>query len=190
VSRVPATLVPAALLVLTGCAAHAPPRTVDTREESVGHQRLRTQAADGAGQVQPYRLAAGEGYRMPQLHTAPDPVVGTDDPRRALPPTTVCLQVVVDAQGTVERSLPLTDRSACAAGTAPENAVLLRAAQRAVAMWRYSPAALCHYTAAPPAQDRGDCEGAERVEPVPVSLLYAFTFEIVHGQHVVRTQGR
>jgi len=38
--------------------------------------------------------------------------------------------------------------------------------------------------------DRGDCEGAERVEPVPVSLLYAFTFEIVKGQHVVRTQGK
>jgi len=25
---------------------------------------------------------------------------------------------------------------------------------------------------------------------VPVSLLYAFTFEIVKGRHVVRTQGK
>ena len=37
--------------------------------------------------------------------------------------------------------------------------------------------------------DRGDCRSAERVEPVAVTLQYAFTFEIVKGRHVVRTQG-
>jgi len=39
-------------------------------------------------------------------------------------------------------------------------------------------------------QDRGDCRSAERIEPVPVSLLYAFTFEIVRGRTTVRTQGQ
>lgn len=178
------------LLALAGCAGHEQLRTVESRQENVGYQRLRTQAAGGEGQVQAYELAASEGYRMPQLHTAPDPVVGNEDPRHALPPTTVCLQVVVDAQGRVERSLPLTDRSECSAGLAAENSVLLRAAQKAVAMWQYSPAAVCHYPAGPRPDNRGDCEGAARIEPVAVSLLYAFTFEIVHGQHVVRTQGR
>jgi hypothetical protein len=177
----------AALLV--GCASQAHLTTVDTRSENVGHQRLRPGAAGGAGQVQPYALADGEGYRMPQLHTAPDPVVGERDPRMALPPTTVCLQVVVDAQGSVERSTPLTDRSECREGARPENAPLLQAAQEAVAMWKYSSAAVCHFAAGKVPADRGDCRSAERVEPVAVTLQYAFTFEIVKGQHVVRTQG-
>nr|WP_278252833.1 hypothetical protein [Stenotrophomonas maltophilia] len=178
----------AALLV--GCATQGRLTTVDTRSENVGHQRLRSDAGGGAGQIQPYTLAASEGYRMPQLHTAPDPVVGERDPRTSLPPTTVCLQVVVDAQGSVERSMPLTDRSECSAGGAPENAPLLQAAQEAVAMWKYSSAAVCHFAPGQVPADRGDCRSAERVEPVAVTLQYAFTFEVVKGQHVVRTQGR
>lgn len=178
----------AALLV--GCATQGRLTTVDTRSENVGRQRLRSDAGGGAGQIQPYTLAASEGYRMPQLHTAPDPVVGERDPRTSLPPTTVCLQVVVDAQGSVERSMPLTDRSECSAGGAPENAPLLQAAQEAVAMWKYSSAAVCHFAPGQVPADRGDCRSAERVEPVAVTLQYAFTFEVVKGQHVVRTQGR
>jgi len=128
VKRAP-LLMMAALLV--GCATQDRLTTVDTRSENVGHQRLRPDAGGGAGQIQPYTLAASEGYRMPQLHTAPDPVVGGRDPRTSLPPTTVCLQVVVDAQGSVERSMPLTDRSERSAGGAPENVPLLQAAQEA-----------------------------------------------------------
>ncbi|KAG0733211.1 hypothetical protein G6F23_013567 [Rhizopus arrhizus] len=90
----------------------------------VGHQRLRPQTGDGDGQVQAYSLGASEGYRMPQLYAAPDPEVGDRDPRAELAPTTICLQVVVDADGGVERSLPLTDRAECTAGAAPENAPL------------------------------------------------------------------
>lgn len=179
------------VLVTGGCAGHDQLTTVDTRRENVDHQRLNADGADGgAGQVQPYTLKASEGYRMPQLYAAPDPVVGDRDPRRALAPTTICLQVVVDAEGRVERSLPLTDRESCNAATAAENTPLLDAAQAAVAQWRYSPAAVCHYPAGQVPSDRGDCTGAERIEPVPVSLLYAFTFEIVNGQHTVRRQRR
>jgi len=177
-------------VLLAGCATQDGLTTADTRSENVGHQRLRPEAGGGTGQIQPYALAASEGYRMPQLHTAPDPVVGERDPRTSLPPTTVCLQVVVDAQGSVERSIPLTDRSECSAGEAPENAPLLQAAQEAVAMWKYSSAAVCHFAAGKVPADRGDCRSAERIEPVPVSLLYAFTFEIVKGRQTVRTQGK
>lgn len=179
------------LLLLAGCASHERLTTVDTRSENVGHQRLDAQpAGGGAGQVQPYTLAATEGYRMPQLHTAPDPVLGARDPRRELAPTTVCLQVVVDAQGRVERSLPLADRAECQPGLATENAALLQAAQDAVAHWEFAPAAVCHFAAGSVPRNRGDCEGAQRIEPVAVSLLYAFTFEIVHGQQTVKMQGR
>ncbi|PZS43984.1 hypothetical protein [Stenotrophomonas maltophilia] len=177
-------------VLLAGCATQDRLTTADTRSENVGHQRLRPDAGGGTGQIQPYALAASEGYRMPQLHTAPDPVVGERDPRTSLPPTTVCLQVVVDAQGSVERSIPLTDRSECSAGEAPENAPLLQAAQEAVAMWKYSSAAVCHFAAGKVPADRGDCRSAERVEPVPVSLLYAFTFEVVKGRQTVRTLGK
>lgn len=183
------TVLPLVLLV-AGCAGRQQLTTVDTRSENVALQRLPAGSGDGAGQVAAYALKPGEGYRMPQLYAAPDPVVGARDTRRALAPTVVCLQVVITAEGTVERSMALTDRAECVAGNAEENAPLLLAAQEAVAQWRYTPAAVCHYPAGPVPDDRGDCEGAERIEPVAVSLLYAFTFEIVHGQHTVRRQGR
>jgi len=112
--------------LLAGCATQDRLTTVDTRSENVGHQRLQPQAGGGSGQVQTYSLGASEGYRMPQLYAAPDPEVGDRDPRAELAPTTICLQVVVDAQGSVERSVPLTDRPECAAGAAGENAPLLQ----------------------------------------------------------------
>jgi len=176
--------------LLAGCASQERLTTVHSRSENVGHQRLQPQADGGSGQLRAYSLGATEGYRMPQLYAAPDPEVGDRDPRAELAPTTICLQVVVDAQGGVERSMPLTDRQDCAAGAARENAPLIEAAQEAVAMWKYSSAAVCHFAAGEVPADRGDCRGAERVEPVAVTLQYAFTFEIVKGQHVVRTQGK
>lgn len=182
----------AALLtaIVAGCAGRDQLVAVESRTENVGMQRLAPAQDSGGGRSGAYQLQPTEGYRMPQLYVAPDPVVGERDPRRALAPTQVCLQVVIDAQGRVERSVPLGDRPECMAGTAPENSPLLQAAQEAVAMWRYSPAAVCHFSPQRVPKDRGDCEGAERIEPVPVSLLYGFTFEIVKGQHVVRRQGR
>nr|WP_251006428.1 hypothetical protein [Stenotrophomonas sp. ISL-67] len=181
-------MVPAAALLLAGCATGPQLTTVDTRAENVGHQRLPAKGEEGAGAVQTYEMQPGEGYRMPQLYAAPDPVVGARDPRTALAPTTVCLQVVVNAEGTVERSVPLSDRAECRAGIATENAPLLAAAQEAVAQWRYTPAAICHFAAGSVPDNRGDCTAAVRIEPVAVSLLYAFTFEIVHGQHTVKTR--
>lgn len=179
------------VLLLAGCAGHDKITTVDTRAENVDHQRLQADTGPaGSAQLETYQLGPTEGYRMPQLHAAPDPVVGERDPRRELAPTRVCLQVVIDAEGRVERSMPLSDRPECLAGNAVENAPLMRAAQEAVAMWRYTPAAVCHFPPQRVPTDRGNCEGAERIEPVPVSLLYGFTFEIVKGQHVVRRQGR
>lgn len=175
----------ALLLLLAGCASQPAATRVETRAENVGYQRLKMDAAGGAGAVQAYTLQPSEGYRMPQLYAGPDPVVGDRDPRRELAPTTVCLQVVVDAEGRVERSAPVAERSDCAAGNAVENQVLVAAAQEAVAAWRYLPAGVCHFAVGNTPRDPGDCSDAERIEPVAVSLFYAFTFEIVKGEHVV-----
>jgi hypothetical protein len=86
-----------AAALLVGCASQDRLTTVDTRSENVGHQRLRPMRAAAVDRSQ-YSLAASEGYRMPQLHAAPDPEVGDRDPRAELAPTTICLQVVVDAR--------------------------------------------------------------------------------------------
>ncbi len=176
-----------AALLMAGCATHETLTSVDTRAENVGHQRLDPTTGTGAAQVASYQLKATEGYRMPQLNAGPDPVLGDRDPRSELAPTTVCLQLVIDAQGRVERSLPVQDRDECTAGNAPENAPLLQSAQDAVAAWQYVPAAVCHFAEGKVPADRGDCQGAARIEPVPVSLLYAFTFEIVKGKATVRS---
>lgn len=179
-----------ACALLSGCAATDRLQSVDTRAENVDHQRINPRAGGvGASAIEEYRLGPTEAYRMPQLHTAPPPVLGDADPRRELAPTRICLQLVVDAAGNVERSLPLTDRADCDAGKAAVNAALVTAAQQAVAQWRFSPAALCHFEAGKKPRNEGDCEGADRIEPIPVSLLYAFTFEIVKGRQSVRRDG-
>lgn len=176
-----------AVLLFTGCASQPTTTTVDTRSENVDHRRLAAAApGGGSGAVTAYELGATEGYRMPQLYGGPQPVLGERDPRRELAPTQVCLQVVVDAEGSVERSVLLNDRPECQAGAAAENTVLVQAAQEAVAQWRFTPAAVCHFAAGQVPEDRGDCRDAARVEPVAVSLLYAFSFEIVKGQQIVR----
>ncbi|MCW4454656.1 hypothetical protein OK348_07580 [Flavobacterium sp. MXW15] len=178
-------------LLVAGCAGHEQLRAVDTREESIDHRLLAPHSGgEGAGSVQPYQLQPGEAFRMPRLQHAPNPELGAAESRRELAPTTVCLQLVVDAEGAVERSLPLADRPECMGGSAAGNGTLLQAAQQAVLQWRFAPAALCHFAAGQAPSDDGDCAGASRIEPVPVSLLYAFTFEIVHGRHYVRSQGR
>jgi len=82
------------------------------------------------------------------------------------------------------------DRDECAAGNAPENAPLLQSAQDAVAVWQYVPAAVCHFAEGKIPANRGDCKDATRIEPVPVSLLYAFTFEIVKGKATVHSGTR
>ena len=185
--RLPAIM--ACALLLAGCASHERLTAQDTRAENVDHQRLQLRSdGGGAGAIEAYALRPTEGYRMPQLHTAPPPVLGSTDPRQELTPTRVCLQLVVDADGRVQRSLPLADRPECEAGAAAVNLPLLQAAQEAVAMWRFSPAALCHFPAGKVPRDATDCAGAERVEPVPVSLLYAFTFEIVKGRQYIRSE--
>jgi len=180
-----------AALMMLGCTRHDIRQAVDTREENVDHQRLDPQppAGIGSGAVETYTLQPGESYRMPQLHTAPPPVLGDREQRQELALTTVCVQLVIDADGKVDRSIPIADRTACQAGAAAENGALRQAVQEAVQHWRFSPAAVCHFAPGKHPRDPSDCEGADRIEPIPVSLLYAFTFEIVKGRHYVRRKG-
>jgi hypothetical protein len=77
-------------------------------------------------------------------------------------------------------------------GTAPQ--ALADSIRQTLLQWRFEPARFCHY-ADPAARRRaaGGCDvAATSVQPVPVSLAWAFTFQIRDGQREVvqRQQGR
>jgi outer membrane PBP1 activator LpoA protein len=179
-------------LSLAACATHptAAPQDTVARNANVDQRMLMPESgACGGAQVQRYALAATEVFRMPQPQEAPSPALPDDSPRKTLTPTTVCARVILDAQGAVQRAELLNDREDCAAGGEAANADLVQAMLGKVRQWRFAPAALCHFAADRPPTDSQSCQGAQRVEPVPVTLLYAFTFEVEQGRVHVETGG-
>ncbi|WP_369943437.1 hypothetical protein [Xanthomonas medicagonis] len=176
-----------ASLCLVGCASQ-PPREQAQRLDSVD-QRLLAPGGDGAaaGSITPYRMQPQQVFRMPQPLDAATPQLPSDSPRQTLAPTTVCVRVILTAQGAVQRSEPLHDREDCNAGALADNADLLQAVQQQIAHWRFVPAAICTYTdpaQRPAVADR--CDAAASIEEVPVTLAYAFTFEVRQGKASVQ----
>ena len=177
------------VLVLAGCATQPAKEQASSSFNLNQHrQMLMPESGGGAGEIQPYQLAATESFRMPVAVTADDPVLPLEYAKRSLDATTVCVNVILDAQGRVERSAPLLAHSACGAGSDAENAGLLQAALTATAGWSFEPAAVCHYAAGVRAAANGDCANASRIEAVPVTLAYAFTFEVIEGRAMVRRE--
>ncbi|MBN6152306.1 hypothetical protein JR065_18355 [Xanthomonas sp. AmX2] len=177
-----------ACLWLAGCAGQ-PVIEPAQRVDSVDQRLLAPRADAGAGAAAAsYRMQPQQVFRMPQPVDSATPQLPADSPRRTLAPTTVCVRVIVTAQGEVARSEALNDRPECGAGAAPEYADLLRAVHDAIAHWRFVPAAICTYAgpAQRPAQG-GRCDDAQSVEAVPVTLSYAFTFEVREGEATVRS---
>ncbi len=180
------------VVLASGCATHpvAAPEEAAVRNANVDQRMLTPESGGGGGaQVQRYALAPTEVFRMPQPQEAPSPALPNDSPRQTLAPTTVCARVIIDAQGAVQRAELLADREDCAAGSEAANADLVQAMLGKVRQWRFAPAALCHFAADRPPTDNQSCQGAQRVEPVPVTLLYAFTFEVEQGRVHVETGG-
>ncbi len=177
-------------MALGGCASHPADSFRDTRSDAVEQRLLSpSQAGGAAGRIDSYTLQPQQVFRMPLLHDNVDPALPADTVRVNLPPTTVCVRVIIDAQGAVQRTEPLLDRAECMAGGDPGNADLLRAVDQAALTWQYIPAAICHYRDVAPTR-AGDCADAERIEPVPVTLNYAFTFQMERGQVRVQRAGR
>lgn len=182
----PAFITLCLLLATAGCATR-PAATADVADVAdtynVGQRLLPAESTGGqGGGVQPYTLSASEVFRMPRPTHAPLPELPDMPAQRSLPPVTVCLNVVLDAQGQVQRSFPLLAHSQCGAGNDAANGHLLQAAGDAVRQWRFAPAAICHFAAGTSPAAPDDCTGATTVEEVPVTLPYAFTFEIVQGR--------
>jgi len=176
------------LLLLVGCASQrsAPESAANTY--NVDRRMLQQETAQGGAASAHYSLSATQGFRMPQALHAPSPQMPDNYQQQSLPPTTLCVRVIVDAQGAVTRSEPLLTQSGCAAGSEADNAGLMQAALAATAQWRFRPAAQCSYVEGVARTGSDDCQGAEQVENVPVTLAYAFTFEVVEGKVVVRSR--
>ena len=178
-----------ATLMLAGCATQPAKEQVSSSFNLNQHRQMLTpESAGGAGEIQPYQLTATESFRMPVAISAADPVLPSEYASRSLAATTVCVNVILDAQGRVERSAPLLAHSVCGAGSDAGNAGLLQAALAATKGWSFEPAAVCHYAAGVQAPKSGDCVNASRVEAVPVTLAYAFTFEVIEGRAMVRRE--
>jgi hypothetical protein len=179
------------VLLVAGCAtrADAPPPHTMSRNTNVDQRLLTPEGAGSAAKVERYALAPSEVFRMPQPQDAGNPELPADSPRQTLAPTTVCARVVIDASGAVQRAEVLDDRSECAAGGQADNADLVAAMLDKVRHWRFVPAALCRFAAGQSPAQPGKCEGAQSVEPVPVTLLYAFTFEVEQGRVRVERGG-
>lgn len=131
-----------------------------------------------------YELASHQAFVFPQILASDAP--GFPAHYRPTSPftATVCASLVVGEDGAV-RDVRLLDAPGCVpAAEAPE--ALAAAVQAAMTAWQFRPALLCEY---PDAATRnrawnGDgCAGPVRTaRPVPVTLSWAFTFELRDGQ--------
>lgn len=180
------------VLLLAGCAGQAV-REVDRVEYSqrVDGQLLAEQGGVGGGAaISRYEPQPFQRFRMPRALQAPGPRLPEQAARRELAATRVCARVAIASDGTVMFANNLHDRAECAAGADPVNVVLVDAMLAALRGWTFRPAALCSYPAGADApDDPGECEAATRVEPVPVTLQFAFTFEVHEGRVRVRDEG-
>jgi len=169
-------------LLLAGCAS-----TADTSGAPVDGDDIST----GVGQrmIMPagatrYELAPHQGFSLPQF-------LATDAPgfparyRPASPfEVSICASLVVSEDGSV-RDVRVVDAPGCvAAGEAPEP--LAEAVRSAMASWQFRPAMMCEYAHAA-TRNRSwtgnGCSGpVQAARPVPVTLSWAFTFELRDGQ--------
>ena len=133
-----------------------------------------------------YAMAAHQAFVYPVPISAPGPTFPATGMPRALPPFTLCVGFVVDPAGRTTQASPLIQEGCDDGASQP---LLRDAALAAVAAWAFEPAMFCDYPDAA-ARDRDwngyGCAGDNvQARVVPVSLAYAFTFEIREGRQRV-----
>jgi hypothetical protein len=138
-----------------------------------------------------YEMAAHQAFVYPLPRDNAAPVFPMDNMPRELAPVTVCVAFVVDGEGRTTELSPL-QQPGC--GDPAAEPALRDASLAAVATWRFEPAMFCDYPDAA-TRDRDwngqGCAGAvDHARVVPVSLAYAFTFEIREGRQRVAAMKR
>lgn len=133
-----------------------------------------------------YEMESNQAFVFPVPQGNAAPAFPEGFGKRDLAPTTLCVNFVVDADGTL-RDVALLEEAGCAGATAQP--LLGAAVLEAVSAWRFEPAMFCNY---PDAATRNrdwngvGCAGAvAEAKPVAVTLAYAFTFEVRNGRRQV-----
>ena len=164
------------VLLLGGCA---------TRIDTVDKRLILPEGATR------YEMATHQAFVYPVPLQNPAPVFPEDFAPRELAATTICVAFIVDGEGLATSLAPLLQ-----AGCVPPDSMpaLRDAVLSAMAGWRFKPAMFCDYPDAA-TRDRdwtGEGCAGEQVEAsiVPVSLAYAFTFEVRSGKHRVSSARR
>jgi hypothetical protein len=166
---------------IAACLANGCAHRVDSIE-----QRLLLPEAAGR-----YEMAPHQAFVYPVPVDTAGPAFPSAGMPRELPAFTLCVAFVVDEKGKATQVAPLR-QAGCADGAAQP--LLRDAALSAVSGWTFEPAMFCDYPDAL-SRDRDwngyGCAG-ERVQAraVPVTLAYAFTFEIREGRQRVATAKR
>ena len=99
---------------------------------------------------------------------------------------TVCVEIVVDADGTVSWTAPLRAGPRCPAEALPALAWFEHAVGQTVRQWRFEPASVCTFPAG--VEKNYDCIG-EGVVRKTVPLRLAFVFEFSRSERRGRFSG-
>lgn len=138
-----------------------------------------------------YDMAAHQAFVYPVPKDNAVPVFPAAGMPRELAPVTLCVAFVVDEEGLATKVGPLAQEGCSDPALQP---ALRDAALATVSAWRFDPALFCDYPDAA-TRDRDwngyGCAGAAvQSRVVPVSLAYAFTFEIREGRQRVAAAKR
>lgn len=164
------------------------------RSQHVGQRMLAPveKQGDAAGITPTWEKGPNQVFRYPEPIDNTLPSLPPGSGRTNLAGTTVCVRFEIAETGAVRRVDALDDRAECQVGALPENADLMQAVRGRLLQWTFVPFAICTW---PPERYAhldadGGCSGAEKIEPQPVTLLYAFTFEIREGKVMVSRSRR
>lgn len=162
--------------LLGACASSAPP----SPSPGTGVDLRMIEPAAGSR----YEPASHQAFVMAQPLHLPEPVFPQAYLGDGPLPATLCAAVVIDESGVVAR----THLVAAPECMPPEQVpvVLESAVREAVLAWRFRPAMLCTYAdAATRERDwtgRGCAGAVQEARRLPLSLAWAFTFELQDGQ--------
>lgn len=167
-ARVAAWLL-AGVAVLSGC-RHADVRVAPPNRGDVSYRALVDPAQAR------YVLEPQQSFSKPEPVDHPAPAYPAELLPLHLPPQTFAAKVIVGADGRVAEVRML---AAPGASASPHAHAFVDAIRRAVMAWTYTPLRIVTWV------DSDHGAKVQRVEALPFSLDYAFTFAVKDGQPVV-----
>lgn len=134
-----------------------------------------------APDAKPLELAANEIFvlgdqvppvAMPQYPEALLPMSLTDQP--------VCVQIVIEADGTVSKVTPVYRTPACPAAEGAIDGRFVAAVVDAVSNWEFFSSTLCRYPPGTPEEKKCSGEGVT-VTQIPITQAFGFVFSVKSG---------